>query len=69
MMMHVFDAGGQEFNEELNKGGGILKVTNNGKVSMLAVKAQATSLPDAMFAPPAGYSKMDGSMMNQRHKP
>jgi hypothetical protein len=69
MMMHVFDAGGQAFNEALNKGGGILKVTNNGKVSMLAVKAQATSLPDGMFAPPAGYTKLDMSQMGRPPKP
>lgn len=67
--MHVFDAGGEAFNRVLNNGGGIMKVTQNGKVAMIAVKAQATSLPDAMFAPPAGYTKFDMSQMGKPHKP
>jgi hypothetical protein len=65
MSAHVFDAGGQAFNDAINKGGGILKVTSNGKVVLVAVKAQATSVPDAMFAPPAGYTKMDMSQMGR----
>jgi hypothetical protein len=63
MTQHVFDAGGQAFNDAINNGAGILKVTSNGKVVFVAVKAQATSVPDAMFAPPAGYTKMDMSQM------
>jgi hypothetical protein len=59
MTKHIFDAGGQAFNDAINNGGGIMKVTSNGKLALIAVKAQATSLPDAMFAPPAGYTKMD----------
>jgi len=69
MMMHVFDAGGQAFNEALSKGDGILKITRNGKVSMLAVKAQATPVPDAMFAPPPEYTKLDMSQMGHMKKP
>jgi hypothetical protein len=29
------------------------------------VKAQATSVPDAMFAPPADYTKMDMGKMGR----
>jgi hypothetical protein len=65
MSTHVFDAGGQAFNDAINKGAGILKVTSNGKVVFAAVRAQATSVPDAMFAPPAGYTKMDMSQMRR----
>jgi hypothetical protein len=66
MSAHVFDAGGQAFNDAINNGGGILKVTSDGKVVFIAVRAQATSVPDAMFAPPAGYTKMDMSQMGRR---
>jgi uncharacterized protein DUF4412 len=66
---HMFDEGGQAFNDALKNGGGLLKATNNGKVAFVAVKAQATSLPDAMFAPPAGFTKMDMSQMARPHKP
>jgi hypothetical protein len=66
---HVFDAGGQEFNDAINNGGGIMKVVENGTVTFLAVKAQASSVPDAMFEPPAGYTKMDLSQMGRSHKP
>jgi hypothetical protein len=70
MSQHIFDAGGQAFNDAMNNGGGIMKVTNNGKLALIAVRAQATSLPDAMFAPPAGYTKMDIPGMGGRpHKP
>jgi hypothetical protein len=65
MMGHFFDAGGQAFNDAINSGSGILKATNNGKVSFVAVRAQASSVPDAMFAPPAGYTKMDMSKMGR----
>jgi len=67
---HMFEEGGQAFNDALKNGGGLMKATNNGKVAFEAVKAQATSLPDAMFAPPADYTKMDASMMGRPpHKP
>jgi hypothetical protein len=66
---HMFDEGGQAFSDALKNGGGLMKATNNGKVAFVAVKAQATSLPDAMFEPPAGYTKMDMSQMGPRHKP
>ena len=69
MMQHMFDQGGPEFSNAMKNGGGLLKATNNGKLSFVAVKAQATSLPDAMFEPPAGYTKMDMSQMGPRHKP
>ena len=69
MQMKVFDAGGQAFNNAINTGSGLMKVTTNGKVVFTAVKAQATSLPDAMFAPPAGYTKLDMSQMGMPRKP
>jgi hypothetical protein len=70
MSAHLFDAGGQAFNDAMNNGGGIMKVTSNGKVMFVAVRAQASSVPDAMFAPPAGYTKMDMSQMRRPpHKP
>lgn len=69
MTRHLFDSGGQEFNDAINNGGGLMKVTSNGKISFIAVKAQATSVPDAMFAPPSGYTKMDMSQMARPHKP
>jgi hypothetical protein len=60
-----FDAGGQAFADVMKSGAGVMKVTNNGKVSFVAVKAQATSVPDAMFAPPADYTKMDMGKMGR----
>ena len=57
MAGQFFTEGGPEFAEAM-KTGGVMRVTNNGKVSFEAVKAQATSVPDEMFAPPAGYTKM-----------
>jgi Domain of unknown function (DUF4412) len=66
---HMFDEGGQAFGDALKNGGGLMKATNNGKIAFVAVKAQATSLPDAMFAPPAGYTKMDMSQMPRPGKP
>ena len=69
MSEHMFDDVGPAFSDVIKNGGGIMKATNNGKVSFVAVKAQATSLPDAMFAPPAGYTKMDMSQMAMPHKP
>jgi hypothetical protein len=66
---HMFEEVGAAFSEAMKNGGGIMKATNNGKLAFTAVKAQATSLPDAMFAPPAGYTKMDMSQMARPHKP
>ncbi|MEP7086987.1 MAG: DUF4412 domain-containing protein [Gemmatimonadota bacterium] len=69
MAEHFFNAGGQAFGDALKNGAGVMKVTNNGKLSLLAVKVQATSVPDAMFAPPAGYTKMGIPGMGGPHKP
>jgi uncharacterized protein DUF4412 len=69
MSMQVFDAGGQAFNDAINHGSGLMKATSEGKVVFMAVKAQATALPDAMFAPPAGYTKFDMSQMPKPRKP
>jgi hypothetical protein len=66
---HIFGAGGEAFNQAISSGGGIMKVTNNGKVALVAVRAQASSLPDAMFAPPAGYTKMELPGMGRPRKP
>lgn len=59
-----FTEGGPQFAEAL-KTGGLMKATDNGKLSFLAVKAQATSVPDAMFAVPAGYTKMSMPSMGR----
>ncbi|MEP7064476.1 MAG: DUF4412 domain-containing protein [Gemmatimonadota bacterium] len=69
MMDHVFGEGGKEFNEAMNNGGGLMKVTDNGKLAFVAIRAQSSSVPDAMFAPPAGYSKMEMPQMGKPHKP
>jgi hypothetical protein len=60
-----FDAGGQAFADAIKNGAGIMKVTTNGKLSFVAVKAQATSLPDAMFVPPPDYKQMDMGKMGR----
>jgi hypothetical protein len=70
MMSHMFDAGGPAFNEAINNGGGILKVTNNGKLSLIAIRAQASAIPDAMFVPPPDYTALTmPSGMGRPHKP
>ena len=69
MAGRYFDAAGPAFAEAMKNGAGLMKVTTNGKLSFVAVKAQATSVPDAMFAPPPDYTKMDMSHMGGRHKP
>lgn len=70
MAGNYFNAGGAAFATEMKNGGGIMKVTENGKLSLVAVKVQATSVPDAMFAPPPDYTKMDmGSMRGPPRKP
>ena len=69
MAGRYFKAAGPEFAEAVKNGAGVMKVTTNGKLSFVAVKAQATSVPDAMFAPPPDYTKMDMSQMGRPHKP
>ncbi|HEV7704278.1 MAG TPA: DUF4412 domain-containing protein [Gemmatimonadaceae bacterium] len=67
---HMFDAGGQAFNDAINAGGGIMKVTNNGKVVLVAIRAQASTIPDAMFAPPPDYTALTmPTGMGRPHKP
>ncbi len=53
-----FASAGQAFADAMKNGGGIMKVTENGKIAFVAVSVKATSVPDAMFAPPADYKKM-----------
>lgn len=63
-----FDAGGQAFADAIKNGAGIMKVTTNGKLAFVAVKVQATSLPDAMFVPPPDYKQMSmGGMGRPPH--
>ena len=69
MVGNYFNAGGAAFATEMKNGGGIMKVTENGKLSLVAVKVQATSVPDAMFAPPPGYTKMEMPGRGGPHKP
>lgn len=70
MMAHMFDAGGPAFNEAINSGGGIMKVTSNGKLSLIAVRAQATAVPDAVFVPPPDYTALTmPAGMGRPHKP
>ena len=69
MAPKYFSAGGQAFADAMASGAGIMKVTTNGKLSFVAVKAQATSVPDAMFVPPPDYTKMDMSGMGRPRKP
>jgi hypothetical protein len=53
-----FASAGQAFADAMKNGGGVMKVTENGKIAFVAVSVKATSVPDAMFAPPADYKKM-----------
>jgi hypothetical protein len=55
---NYFNAGGQAFADAMKNGGGIMKVTENGKIAIVAVRAQKTSVPDAMFLPPPDYKKL-----------
>jgi Domain of unknown function (DUF4412) len=64
-----FDAGGEAFADEMRKGSGLLKVTANGKVQFEAIRAQASSVPDAMFAPPPDYKPMSMPGMGAPRKP
>ena len=67
MAGNYFNAGGAAFAAEMKNGGGIMKVTENGKVALIAVKIEATSVPDAMFLPPEGYTKMGARGMRGPH--
>ena len=62
-MAMYFTEGGQAFSQALASGMGIMKVTSNGKTDLVAIKAQVTSVPDAMFSPPSDYTKMDRAHM------
>jgi hypothetical protein len=55
---HIFGAGGTDFNNAINNGYGIMKVTDHDKVVLIALRAQASAIPDAMFAPPPDYTQM-----------
>ena len=70
MAGEYFNAGGQAFADAMKNGAGIMKVTENGKLQFEAVRAQRTSVPDAMFAPPPDYTPltMPGGM-GRPHKP
>jgi hypothetical protein len=69
-MAQFFTEGSQAFSEALASGMGVMKVTTNGKVQLVAVKVQATSVPDAMFSPPSDYTVLDVSKMGgMRKKP
>jgi uncharacterized protein DUF4412 len=70
MVGAMFSAGGQGLADAMKNGGGIMKITDKGKVAFIAVKAQATSVPDAMFLPPADYTEMTMPGAGGRpHKP
>jgi hypothetical protein len=64
-MSRFYTLGGQAFSDALMNDAGVLKVTKNGKVTLEAVRAQATSVPDAMFAPPPDYTPLDMSQMGR----
>jgi Domain of unknown function (DUF4412) len=69
MAGRYFDAAGPAFAEAIKNGAGVMKVTTNGKLSFVAIKAERSSVPEAMFAPPPDYTKMDMSQMGRPHKP
>ena len=60
---------GPAFSEAMQNDAGVMKVTSNGKLSLVAIKAERTSVPEAIFTPPPDYTKMDMSHMGGRHKP
>lgn len=68
-MTNFFSEGGAAFGQALESGMGIMKATENGKVALVAVRAQATSVPDAMFVAPPDYTAFDMSKMGGMHKP
>jgi hypothetical protein len=69
MAGRYFKAAGPEFAEAVKNGAGVMKVTTNGKLSFVAIKAERSSVPEAMFRAPPDYTKMDLSHMGGRHKP
>jgi hypothetical protein len=69
MVGRYFKFAGPAFSEAMKNDAGVMKVTSNGKLSFVAIKAERSSVPDAMFAPPPDYTKMDGGMSNQLRKP
>lgn len=68
-MAQYFAQGGAAFGEALASGMGIMKATSDGKVALVAIKAQATSVPDAMFVAPSDYTPVDLSKMGGMRKP
>jgi hypothetical protein len=70
MAGRYFTAGGPEFAKAMAGGAGVMKVTKNGKTVFEAVKVEKASVPDAMFAVPPDYTKLDmGHMGAPPHKP
>lgn len=70
MAGRYFTAGGPQFAEAMKNGAGVMKVTRNGKTVFEAISVAKTSVPDAMFAAPPDYTKLDmGHMGPPPHKP
>ncbi len=70
MAGEYFNAGGQAFADAMKRGAGIMKVTENGKLQFEAVRAQRTSVPDAMFVAPPDYTPLSMPKgMGRPHKP
>jgi len=70
MAAHMFTAGGDAFAAAMASGAGVMKVTTNGKLSLIAVNVKATSVPEAIFVAPPDYTKLDmGSMRGPPRKP
>jgi Domain of unknown function (DUF4412) len=70
MASHMFTAGGDAFAAAMAGGAGVMKVTSNGKLSLVAINVKATSVPEAIFVPPPDYTKLDmGSMRGPPRKP
>jgi Domain of unknown function (DUF4412) len=69
MVGRHFNFAGPAFSEAMKNDAGVMKVTTNGKLSLVAIKAERTSVPEAIFTPPPDYTKMDMSQMGRPHKP
>ena len=69
MMGRYFKFAGPEFSEAMKNDAGVLKVTSNGKLSFVAIKAERSSVSDTLFTPPSSYTKMDMGAMRGRRKP
>ena len=69
MVGRYFKFAGPAFSEAMKNDAGVMKVTSNGKLSFVAIRAERSSVPEAMFAPPPDYTKMDGGRMGGPHKP